>query len=145
MGLPGFLFTLGVPACTSASLPNEVRQVVVIPVESGGLDVHRPRLLIEKSRLALEAYVFRHRKADTTADSHVDIVFLDSTGARMRVEAATFYPRSILNSIRPPRPTGYLKVPVQIPSGKAAMEVRGHEGDARTKNAKVSICNFAET
>ena len=70
----------------------------------------------------------RQWKADTTADSHIDIVYLDDLGNQLRVETTNFAPRSLPRAARLPQPHASFRVPIQLPPGTRAIEVRGHDG-----------------
>jgi hypothetical protein len=119
--------------CASTILPPEARGVVLVPVSSAAIELHRPRLLFKRDTLDLEAYVFRQWKAETTADSHVDLVFVDGTGRELAVETTSFSPRSLPNAIRGPKPHAYFKIPIRLPPGTAAIEVRAHDGPHEQK------------
>lgn len=122
--------------CASTGmLPELARKVAVVPANSVAIEVHRPRLLLEKGNLVLEAYVFRQWKADTTADSHIDIVFLDAVGRKISVDTASFSPRSLPQTIRLPQPHAYMKVPVRLPPDLTVIEVRGHDGAHESKTS----------
>ena len=81
----------------------------------------------------LEAYALRQWKAETTADTHVDIVFLDPLGKQMRIETTNFHPRSLPKTMRLPGPHAYFLIPIAIPAGTHAIEVRAHESAPRPR------------
>jgi len=114
--------------CATAVLPSDAQRVTVIPKESAAIEVYRPKLVVKNGNLSLQALVFRQWKAATTADSHVDLVFLDAAGKELSVDTTNFTPRSIPTQVRGPKPNGYVSVPVTLPPGTAAIEVRGHDG-----------------
>lgn len=76
----------------------------------------------------LEAYAFRQWKTETTADTHVDIVYSDQVGKQLGVDTTNFYPRSLPVSGVRGKPHAYFLVPVRIPAGTRAIEVRAHDG-----------------
>lgn len=120
---------VGLAGCASIPLSTEAAKIALEPVSSSAIEIHRPRLVMKNGQLQLEVYVFRQFKAETTADSHVDIVFLDPAGGVLLVTTTSFTPRSLPRSLRGPKPHAYLLVPVpQIPAGTRAIEVRGHDG-----------------
>ena len=122
---------LAFTGCASVPLPPEAASIVLVPASSAAIKVHRPRLLMRKGNLELEAYVFRQFEADTTADSHVDLVFLDGSGRTLRIETASFWPRSLSRAPRMPQPHAYVRTAVNIPKGTTTIEVRGHDGPHR--------------
>lgn len=76
----------------------------------------------------LEAYVMRQWKAVTTADTHVDIVFMDAAGKTVAVETTNFHPRSLPQSGVRGKPHAYLLIPIKVPADTRAIEVRAHDG-----------------
>lgn len=119
---------LAFAGCASVSLPPEAAVVNLVPVSSPDVEVHRPRFHTKEGELKLEAYAFRRFKAETTANTHIDLVFLDRSGRELRQELTYFTPRSLPPLGRMPHPAAYLRVPVRIPAGTATIEVRAHEG-----------------
>lgn len=120
---------LGVTGCATTPLPPEVADVVVVPVPSAAIEIWRPKLRMKDGQLAIEAYVFRQHDAETTADSHVDLVFTDTLGRELMVDTTSFYPRSLPRAVRLPRPHAYFLVPIpRLPAGTRAIEVRGDDG-----------------
>lgn len=131
-----FLGMVGLAGCASIPLPREVATVTLVAVSSPAIEVHRPRFLMKKGYLELEAYVLRQWKAETTADSHVDLVFTDAVGRELFVDTANFHPRSLPKTIRLPHPHAYLRVPItNVPPGTAVIEVRGHDGPHETRSS----------
>jgi hypothetical protein len=115
--------------CASIPLPPQAAGIALVPVPSAAIEIHRPRLVMKNGQLQLEVYVFRQFGAATTADSHVDIVFLDAAGAVLLITTSGFTPRTLPRSLRGPQPHAYILVPVlQLPGGTRAIEVRGHDG-----------------
>ena len=114
--------------CASVPLPPDAASVTLVPVSSNSVEIHRPRFKVKDGALKLEAYVFRQWKAETTADTHIDLVFLDAAGKALAVETTNFSPRSLpLSGVRGKR-SAYLLTPVQVPTGTRALEVRAHDG-----------------
>ena len=118
---------LGFTACASQLLPPEASTVRMVPVSSASVEIHRPRLKLHEGRLRLEAYAFRQWKAETTANTHVDFVYLDAGGKTLAVETTNFAPRSLPATARR-APVGYMLVPIALPTGTTAIEVRAHDG-----------------
>lgn len=84
---------------------------------------------MKSGQLAIEAYVLRQSRAESTADSHVDLVFMDALGRELMVDTTSFYPRSLPRAMRPPQPHAYFLVPIsRLPPETRAIEVRGHDG-----------------
>ena len=132
------ILLFGLAGCASAPpLPPEATSVALVPVSSSAIEVHRPRFLMKRGYLELEAYVFRQWKADTTADSHVDLLYLDALGRTLLVETATFAPRSLPRTLRMPQPHALLRVGINLPRETAAIEVRGHDGPHRDGQSKL--------
>ena len=139
MGTGGWLL-LGVMAnasllfagCAATALPQEALGVSTIAASSSSVEIHRPRLIMKNGSLMLEAYALRQWKAETTADTHVDIVFLDTAGNAVAVETTNFNPRSLPRTMRLPGPHAYLLVPMRLPPGTRAVEVRAHDGPHET-------------
>ena len=127
-----FLLLIGavvLSGCAAISLPKEASNITLRPLPSVAIEIHRPRLVLKNGQLHLEVYVFRQFEAKTTADSHVDLVFLDAAGSVLLVTTSGFTPRSLARSLRGPQPHAYILVPVlQLPEGTRAIEVRGHDG-----------------
>ncbi len=114
--------------CASVPLPPEAAAVALVPVSSVSVEIHRPRFKMKNGDLMLEAYALRQWKAETTADTHVDIVFLDGLGKQVAVETANFHPRSLPKTMRLPGPHANFIVSIQLPAGARAIEVRAHDG-----------------
>lgn len=81
--------------CSSVPLPPEAAAARVVPFSSTAIEVHRPRFVADKGDLELEVYGLRQRKAETTADSHLDLVFMDPQGRALLVDTASFNPRML--------------------------------------------------
>ena len=125
---------LGLAGCATAPLPSEITAITLVPVSSNAIIVHRPRFQMNDGWLELQGCVFRRSRAETTADSHIDLVFLDPAGAELDVEMTNFVPRSLPQTGPSTRgaqaqPRGCFRVTiVQLPAGTRAIEVRGHDG-----------------
>ena len=76
----------------------------------------------------IEAYALRQWKANTTVDTHVDIVSLDQLGNEIVRETTNFSPRSLPASGVRGKPHAYFLVPIRIPPGTTLIEVRAHDG-----------------
>lgn len=122
------LGAIGLAGCASVPLPPAAAGVALVPVSSASIEVHRPRFKFKDGDLKLEAYALRQWKAETTADTHIDLVFLDVAGKQLAVETTNFSPRSLPRAMRRPSPHGYMLVPITIPAGTRAIEVRAHDG-----------------
>lgn len=124
--------TLWLAGCASMPLPPEAVGVSTIAVSSTSVEIHRPRIIVKKGELVLEAYALLQWKAETTADTHVDVIFLDAAGNTMAVETTNFYPRSLPKTTRRPAPHAYMLFPLRIPAGTRSVEVRAHDGPHET-------------
>ena len=121
-----------ITGCASAPLPSEAVGVSTVAVSSTSVEIHRPRLVMKTGELKLEAYAFRQWKAETTANTHVDIVYLNAAGNEIARETTNFHPRSLPASGVRGKPHAYLLVPIRIPANTRAIEVRAHEGPHET-------------
>lgn len=84
---------------------------------------------MKNGQLAIEAYVLRQEGAETTADSHVDLVFTDALGRELMIATTGFYPRSLPRAMRLPQPHAYFLMPIsRLQPGTRVIEVRGHDG-----------------
>ena len=139
--MPGHLIAVGtlwLTGCASTPLPPEAMEVSTVAVSSKSVEIHQPRLIMKEGELRLEAYAMRQWKAETTADTHVDIVFFNAAGSEIAVETTNFHPRSLPRTMRLPGPHAYLLMPIQIPDGARALEVRAHDAPHETPPAKPS-------
>ncbi len=115
--------------CATGSMPSTVAGITFRAVPSASIEIWRPKFRMKDGELALEGYVMRQQKADTTADSHVDIVYLDAAGRELAVDTTNFSPRSLARGTRLPHPHAYFLVRnPHVPPGTVAVEVRGHDG-----------------
>lgn len=114
--------------CASTPLPPEAVGVTTAAVSSPSVEIHRPRIIVKDGELRLEAYALMQWKAETTANTHVDVVFLDAGGTALAVETTNFYPRSLPKTMRKPAPHAYLLYPLRIPARTRTVEVRAHDG-----------------
>ena len=125
---------LGLAGCATAPLPPEIAAITLVPVSSTAVAVHRPRFCLSDGWVELRGCVFPRSLTETTADSHIDLVFLDVAGGEIRVETTNFSPRSVSLGGIPTRgaraqPRACFRVTlVQLPLGTRAIEVRGHDG-----------------
>lgn len=128
---------LGLAGCATAPLPPEIAAITLVPVSSAAIDVHRPKFQMSDGWLELQGCVFRKSRAETTADSHIDLVFLDPAGGKLGVETTNFHPRSVPQTGTttrgaPAQPHACFRVTIiQLPAGTRAIEVRGHDGPHR--------------
>lgn len=120
----GVVFAAG---CASYVVPPEMSAVRLVGHSSSAVEVYRPRFIRHEGALALEAYTMREFKGQTTVDSHVDIVYLDSTGRKLAEERANVRPHSLPAGGRMPRPHAHFIQTIKPPAGTAAVEVRAHE------------------
>lgn len=122
------LGALGLAGCASVPLPSEATAITLVAVPSPSVEIHRPRFRMKEGDLMLEAYALRQWKAETTSDTHVDLVFLDASGKSVAVETTNFHPRSLPQSGVRGRPHAYFLVAITIPAGTRTIEVRAHDG-----------------
>ncbi len=83
---------------------------------------------MKDGELKLEAYALRQSKAETTSDTHIDIVYLDVSGRQLGQEQTNFSPRNLPPMHRLPKPHAYFLTSIKIPADTAVIEVRAHEG-----------------
>ena len=114
--------------CASTPLSPEAVGVALLPISSVSVELHRPRFRMKNGELMLEAYALRQWKAETTADTHVDIGYFDAGGKQIAVETTNFHPRSLPASGVRGKPHAYFLIPIRIPAGTRAIEVRAHDG-----------------
>lgn len=117
--------------CVAVPLSPDAASVALVAVSSSAVEVYRPRFRMKEGVLTLEAYVMREFKGETTADSHIDIVYLDASGRQLAQERADVTPHTLPQTTRMPRPHAYLLFPVRLPSGTARIEVRADESAHR--------------
>ncbi len=117
--------------CAAVSLPPDAASIALVAVSSSAVEVHRPRFRMKDGGLKLEACITREFKGETTADSHIDIVYLDASGRQLAQERSDVTPHTLPQTMRMPRPHAYLLIPVRPPSGTAKIEVRADESAHR--------------
>jgi hypothetical protein len=119
---------IGISGCASVPLPREATATTLVPVSSAAVEVYRPAFRMTNGRLALEGYTLRRSRTQTTANSHIDLVYLDGAGQQLRVDKTDFSPRNLPVSLRLPRPHGYfLFVTDRLPAETATIEVRARD------------------
>ncbi len=128
------IVALGLSACASRPLPSEAAGIILISVSSGAGDVQRPTMRMNDGYLELEGDVSRQRDAETTADTHIDIVFLDVVGRVLAIDMTRFNPRSLPRTLRLPQPHGHYRILIpQLPPETRVIEVRAHDGAHETR------------
>ncbi len=128
MKTTGFIFgAVILSGCAAVPLPPDAASVALVAVSSSAVEVYRPRFRMKEGVLTLEAYIMREFKGETTADSHIDIVYLDAFGRQLSQERPDLTPHTLPQTMRMPRPHAYLLFPVRLPNGTAKIEVRADE------------------
>lgn len=129
---------IGLAGCASVPLPPEAAALVLIPVPSQSVAIYQPKLVTKDGRLMLDGWVYRKYGAWTTAQSHLDIVFLDASGRERHSELTYFVPRDLpAGGGHRMRPRGHytLLIPA-MPPGTTRIEVRAHDGQHDEPNVR---------
>ncbi len=127
--LSALLCAAGLAGCASAPLPPEAAAVALVPAPSKFVAIYQPRLVVKDGRLLLEGWVSRQYGARTTAQSHLDIVFLDPSGRVLRSAVTYFAPRDLRGG-HWMQPRGHYSLPIPVlPAGTARIQVTAHEGE----------------
>lgn len=115
--------------CVTGSMPSDASMVRLVAVSSASIEVQSLRLRASDGRLDLEGVVtILPEPWSTEGRNQVDVVFLDATEQRLRVETASVAARNPPNTSRPVRPHGTFSLAIpQLPVGTAKIEVRAHE------------------
>ena len=102
------LGVLTLTGCATYTVPHEARNLTLVGASSSGVEIHRPRFRVIDGKLAVEAYVLRVFKGETTPASHVDVVYADRQGKAVLIERADVRADRLPRSTRMPRPHAYL-------------------------------------
>ena len=126
-----FLATIaivGLFGCASVPLPPEAAAVTLVPVPSKSVAVYQPKFIVVEGRLNLDGYVYRQFNAETTARSHIEIVFFDVTGRELHREMTDFSPRDLRHGGHRMQPSGHYSVPISVmPLGTVKIQVSAHD------------------
>ena len=116
-------------ACASVHLPPEVAAVTLERIPSQAVAIYQPKIVMKDGQLLLDGWVYRQFGAATTAQSHLDIAFLDPSGRELRRETTNFAPRDLRGGGHRMQPRGHYTLPISsMPAGTIKIEVRAHDG-----------------
>jgi hypothetical protein len=115
-------------AASPAPLPRAAQGVALVPISSKSVTVREPALQVKDGRLQLVGFVVKVYEADTTEKTHLDVAFLDASGARLAEQTTTFYPQRLTTGRRAPNRQGHYTVPLDpLVPGTQRIEVRAHD------------------
>lgn len=127
----GLLFmTAGLTSCSV--VPTQFGGSWPLPVErqsSPAVDLARPALWPQAGgRYTLVGYLVRQYRGPTTANSHIDVLFLSADGKLLRQQAVAFRPQELKynEGRRIPRASYELKLDA-LPVGTARIRVEAHD------------------
>lgn len=120
----------GLSGCSSMSLPHAAAGVSLEPRPSQSVAVYRPKLVQKDGGLMLDGWVYRQFGASTTADTHIDVMFLDATGRELRSEVTRFAPSDLRRGSHKMAHRGHYTLPIPaMPAGTATIQVRAHDAE----------------
>lgn len=118
----------GLAGCASVPPPPGASGVVLAPVPSKAVALYQPKLAAENGQLRLDGWVYRQFGAQTTAQTHIDVAFLDTAGRELRTELARFEPPDLRRGSHKMANRGHYVVPIPVmPRGTATIQVRAHD------------------
>ena len=119
----------GLAGCASVPLPPEAAAVTLDRIPSKAVAVYQPKLVVKDGRLILDGWVYRQFGVQTTAQTHIDVAFLDAAGRELRSEVTYFAPRDIRRGGgHRMAPRGHYTLPIPaMPAGTATIQVRAHD------------------
>ena len=119
----------GLAGCATAPLPPEAAAVTLDRIPSKAVAVYQPKLVVKDRRLLLDGWVYRQFGAQTTAQTHIDVAFLDAGGRELRSELTHFQPRDLRMGGHKMAHRGHYTLPIPaMPAGTATIQVRAHDG-----------------
>lgn len=120
-------------------LPYAAAKVSLVPVSSANVTVRNPVLQMNAGSLLLVGFVVKVYEAETTENTHLDVVFLDG-GRRMLGDRTTsFSPQRLITARRAPNRQGHYSVALEdLPPGTASIEVRAHDGPHQPADVKLT-------
>ena len=124
---------LALAGCASTPLPPGAAAVRLDRTPSKSVAVYQPKLVVKDGGLLLDGWVYRQYRAETTMQTHIDVVFLDASGRELRSEVTYFSPREIRRrGGHRMAPRGhYTRAIPELPVGTATIHVRAHDGEHR--------------
>lgn len=113
-------------------VPTQFGGTWPLPAEhqsSAAIDLARPVLTAKPSgEFVVTGYVTKQFGAATTVNSHVDVEFLDASGAVLLQRAAEFTPRDLPGGSMRSRPSAEYQVNLpKLPAGTTRVRVIGHD------------------
>jgi len=122
---------LGVAACAGcATVPllPEAAAVTLDRVSSAAVAVYQPKLVVKDGGLLLDGWVYRQFGAETTAQTHLDVAFLDAGGRELHRELTYFRPRDLRMGTHQMSHRGHYTLPIPaMPADTAKILVRAHD------------------
>lgn len=116
--------------CASVRLAPEAAAVALDPIPSRAVALYQPKLVEKDGRLMLDGWVYRQFGATTTAETHIDVAFLDATGRELRTEVIGFSPPDLRRGSHKMAHRGHYTVPISaMPTGTATIQVRAHDAE----------------
>jgi len=126
-GLAGLLLT-GCVNPTPAASPTQSRGLSVEARSSAYVRVAPPRLQMNRGNLELAGSISQQPGPGSTAFSHLDVIYFNSSGEVLRTKPVRFAPHCVGHS-RFATKVGYYAVDLrELPAGTALIEVRAHDG-----------------
>ena len=114
--------------CASVSFSPQAATVRLEPVPSAAVAIYQPKLIAKDGQTVLDGWVYRQFGAQTTTQSHLDVVFFDAGGGVLRLESTHFAPRDLRRGSHKMAHRGHYMVPLShMPSGTASIQVRAHD------------------
>jgi len=125
------LIGVSLSGCLNSVLPASPAQSHGLALEaksSACVQVFGPRLQMNHGNLEIAGSVKKGFNAGTTAFSHLDILFCDSSGNAIKTTPIRFTPQSVGYSRFAPR-FGYYALTLEpLPENASRIIVRGHDG-----------------
>lgn len=131
MNLSHLCLTLGVAACAGCAtlpLPPKAAVITLERVSSTAVAVYQPKLVVQEGELLLDGWVYRQYGAQTTAQTHIDVAFLDVNGRELHRELTYFRPHDLRTGTHRMAHRGHYTLPIPaMPAETAKIQVRAHD------------------
>lgn len=129
MGIVGLGAALTGCVAQPLPLPREAQSVVLQSTSSPSVTVRDPVLQMNADgRLRLVGFVVKRREAETTENTHLDVVFFDGANIPILERSTTFYPQRLTTGRRSPSRQGHYSLTFEnVPADVARIAVRGHD------------------
>lgn len=114
--------------CASVQKPSAASGITLNPVPSQSVALYQPKLVIKDGGLVLDGWVYRQFGSATTAQTHLDVAFLDTAGRELRSEVTRFAPSALRFGGHKMAHRGHYTLPIPaMPAGTASIQVRAHD------------------